>query len=314
MPIRRAPAPSNRRSTLASATDHERAHNLDCVSRNTIEDNDAGRTAHPAERPLVQLGPDLRAGAGDQEPDGLARVAQRQDEEPCPPVLAGGRVTDHGSFAVINLAFLSGGAGDDDPGLDGGLTPDGRDEAPHARIARREPVVVDQVLPDGHGVAPAAERVDDQVAVRLAGARLWRSTGAVLGRGGGLPRDRVGGGCRRRVGGHLRRNGRFCRTSGRPAAAPHHHARGLQVAAGRLAPDPGRSLDASQRPPEASQRQDLLSFLFGQDVAHAGQERAVPAPRQRLGPLSEMAAFQPSTNPDYSGGGDFGRKARASVC
>ena len=80
------------------------------------------------------------------------------------------------------------------------------------------------------------------------------------------------------------------RAGGRPPAS-HHHARGLQVAAGRLAPDPGRSLDASQRPPEASQRQDLLSFFFAQDVAHAGQERAVPAPRQRLGPLSENGRF-----------------------
>ncbi len=255
-----------------------------------------GAAAQPAERPLVQLGPDPRAGAGDQEPDGLARVAQRQDEEPGPPVLARVCVADHRSVAVINLGLFPGGAGDDDPGLDGGLLPEGRDEAPHARIAGREAVVVDQVLPDGHGVAPAAQRIDDEVAVGLAGARLRRSTGLVLGRGSGVTRARVGGGRRRRVGGHLRRNGRFCRTSGRPSPASHHHAGGLQVAAGRLAPDPGRSLDASQRPAEASQRQDLLSFPFGQDVAHAGQEHAVPAPRQRLGPLSEMAGFQVSIN------------------
>ena len=63
-----------------------------------------------------------------------------------------------------------------------------------------------------------------------------------------------------------------------------------------LAPDPGCPFDLPQRPAEASQRQDLLSFVFCQDVAHAGQELAVPDRCQRLGPLSLMAGFQVSTN------------------
>ena len=261
-----------------------------------VEDDDAGGAAQPAERLLVQRGPDLRARPAHQEPDGLAGVGERQDEEPCPPVLAGLGVPDHRSVAVVDLRFLSRSAGDDDPGLDGGLPPDGRDEAPHAGVAGWEAVVIDQVLPDGHRIAPAAERLDDQLAVGLARARLRRSSGRVSARGAGFTRARAGRGCRRWVGGHRRRNGRSCRTSGRPAAAPDHHARGLQIAADRLAPDPGRSLDASQRPAEAPQRQDLLSFLFGQDVAHAGQEHAVPDRRQRPGPLSEMAGFQASIN------------------
>ena len=244
----------------------------------------------------MQLGPDLRARPLDQQPDGLARVAEGQDEEPCPPVLAGVGVADHRSFAVVDLSFFPRGAGDDHPGLDGGLLPDRRDEAPHARIARREAVVIDQVLPDGHGVAPPAKRGHDQLAVGLAGARPRCSTGLVSGRGGGVTRARVGRGCRRRVGGHLRRNGRVCRSSARTAPTPHHHACGLQVAAGRLAPDPGRPFDPPQRPAEASQGEDLLSFVFSQDVAHARQEHAVPDRRQRLGALSEMAGFQPSIN------------------
>ena len=53
------------------------------------------------------------------------------------------------------------------------LLPDGRRRsAARSAIARREAVVVDQVLPDGHGVAAAAERVDDQFAVGLARAGL----------------------------------------------------------------------------------------------------------------------------------------------
>ena len=146
-----------------------------------------------------------------QQPDGLARVAQRQDEEPRPPVLAGGAVTDHRSIAVVDLCFLPRGGGDDHPGLClyGGLLPEGGDEAPYTRIARRKAVVIDQVLPDGHGVAPPANRLDDQLAIGLAGALSRRSTGVVPGHGAGVGCGRVGRGCRRRVGGHVRRNGRM---------------------------------------------------------------------------------------------------------
>ena len=108
-----------------------------------VEHDDADGAAQPAERPLVQLSPDLRARPLDQQPDGLARVAEGQDEEPCPPVLAGVGVANHRSFAVVDLCFFPRGAGDDHPGLDGGLLPDRRDEAPHARIAPREALVID---------------------------------------------------------------------------------------------------------------------------------------------------------------------------
>ena len=71
-----------------------------------VEHDDAYGAAQPPKRPLVQLGPDLRARPVDQQPDGLARVAQRQDEEPCPPVLAGSGVTDHRALAVVDLCFF----------------------------------------------------------------------------------------------------------------------------------------------------------------------------------------------------------------
>ena len=189
-----------------------------------VQDDDADGAAQPPERPLVQLGPDLRARPVDQQPDGLARVAQRQDEEPCPPVLAGSGVADHRPLAVVDLCFLPPGRRDDHPGLDGGLLPERRDEAPHARISSRKAMVIDQVLPDGHGIAPPADGLDDQLSVGFAGARPRRSAGAVPGHGRGVTRVRAGRRCRRRVGGHLRRNGRFCGSGGRPAPTPHHHA------------------------------------------------------------------------------------------
>ena len=169
-----------------------------------VEDDDAYGAAQPAERPLVQLGPDLGAGAVNQQPDGLARIAQGEDEEPCPPVLAGVGVTDHRSLAVVDLCLFAWGRGDDRPGLDGGLLPQRCDEAPHTRLPRGKAMVVDQVLPDGHGVAAAAERVDDWFAVGLARAGLRRSTGPLRGDGYGVTGALAGRRGRRRVGGHLR--------------------------------------------------------------------------------------------------------------
>ena len=58
-----------------------------------VEHDDADGAGQPPERALVQLGPELSAGPADQQAHRLARVAQGQDEEPCPPVLAGRGVT-----------------------------------------------------------------------------------------------------------------------------------------------------------------------------------------------------------------------------
>ena len=152
------------------------------------------------------------------------------------------------------------------------------DEALDALVAAGEAVVVDQVLPDGLGVAALAERELDEVAVGLAGA----GRGAAAGSGSGA---RVGGHlvgrfwiCRgsgtrwpvlrsARVGGHL--VGRFCRRPAAPTARrPDGDAGGLQVGAGGFPADAGFLLDAPQRPAQPPQRDDLLSLLFAQDIAH----------------------------------------------
>ena len=132
-----------------------------------VEHDDADTAAQPPECPLVQLGPDLGARPADQQPHGLARVAERQHEEPRPPVLAGGGITDHWPVAVVDLRFLTPHRRDHYPGLGGGTLPELGDESPHTGIAGRKAVRIDQVLPDGHGVAPAADGLDDQLAVAL---------------------------------------------------------------------------------------------------------------------------------------------------
>ena len=52
------------------------------------------------------------------------------------------------------------------------------DEAPDTRVPRGEAVVVDQVLPDRDRVAAAPQRLGDQLAIRLAGARARRTAWA----------------------------------------------------------------------------------------------------------------------------------------
>ena len=53
-----------------------------------VEDDDRDRAAQSTKRPLVQLGPDLRARSPHQQPHRLARAAQRQDKEAHAAVLA----------------------------------------------------------------------------------------------------------------------------------------------------------------------------------------------------------------------------------
>ncbi len=111
-----------------------------------------------------------------EQAHGFARVAERQDEEARAPVLARLRMADHRAVAVFDLRFLAHGGGDDHAGVDRRAPAEVSDEATDAGVARREAVVIDQVLPDRHGIPAAAERVDNQLAVRVAGARRssWR--------------------------------------------------------------------------------------------------------------------------------------------
>ena len=151
-----------------------------------VEDDDADGAAEATKRALVQLGPDLRARLPHEQPDRFARVAERQDEEPRAPVLAGVRMAHHRAVAVIDLAFLAGRRGDDDARLGRATCPERHDEAADARVAGGEAVVVDEVLPDRHGVA----------ATRRAPRRSARDTArrrSHSARGPAADRSQVGG-------------------------------------------------------------------------------------------------------------------------
>ena len=160
-----------------------------------VEHDDADRAAQPTKRALVQLGPDLRARVPDQEPDRLARVAERQDEEPRAPVLAGLRMTHHRAVAVIDLAFLARRRGDHDARL-GRRRAAQRQRRSAGRSAYRaaKPWSSTRSCQMAIALRPRAERLGDQLSIRLARARARRTA---------RTRDRSG------VGGHLRPGGRF---------------------------------------------------------------------------------------------------------
>jgi hypothetical protein len=163
-----------------------------------VEDDHADRAAEPTKGALVERGPDLRARLPHQQAHRFPRVAQRQHEETRAPILARVRVADHRPLAVIDLGFVARCRRDHDARLRRRRPAERRNETAHARIPRGEAVIVDEVLPDRHGIAAAAERIDDQLSIRLARARTRRAIRV---------RDR------RRVGGHLRLGGRFRLTS-----------------------------------------------------------------------------------------------------
>ena len=178
-----------------------------------VEDHHTHAAAQAPESVLVQFGPDLRVRAPHQQAYRLARVAQGQHEQTRPPVLARARVANHRPFAVIHLCFVPGSRGDHHTRLDRRGAVELLHEALHARVTSSETVVVHQVLPDGHGVAPARQSLHDHLAEGLTGARTRRPPGrrrpgGTRGLGGNPARDGRRGG--QGVGGHpLRGNGRF---------------------------------------------------------------------------------------------------------
>jgi len=265
-----------------------------------VEDDHTHRPTKATKRALVKLGPDVRARLPYEQPDSFARVAERQDEEACPPVLARLRMANHRTVAVVDLSFFAGRGGDHDAGLGRGGPAEHHDEAPHAGIPGGETGVVDEVLPDGHGVGASPE-LDDQLSIRLARARARRAPGA-----GPEPSRRtpppwwpvllrqsrwtlLGNGrfCRTRIGGQQRRgNCRFCNRFARALSSTHRDPRGSQVTPDGLAAHAGALLDARERPTETAKCEDLLSCGAAQDVAHAGDRTCVLRPGQRLGRVS----------------------------
>ena len=72
-----------------------------------VENHDARRSPETTECLLMQLGPNLHAGAEHQEAHALPAVPERHHEQPRTAILAALRISDHGAGAVIDLPFLT---------------------------------------------------------------------------------------------------------------------------------------------------------------------------------------------------------------
>ena len=148
-----------------------------------IIEHDHSRGAADATKGLLmQLGPGLRTGAEDQQSNRLPAATKRQHEEASAPVLAGVRIANHRTLAVIDLSLFTGRGFDDRTSfwLRGALQ--FPDEAPNALIAAGEAAEIHQVLPDAHGVAALGESDFDRVAVGCTGAGRGTAAGFWLGR------------------------------------------------------------------------------------------------------------------------------------
>jgi hypothetical protein len=104
---------------------------------------------------------------------------------PRAPVVARMRVADHRAAAVIDLRLFGGRRQDDGASLGAGAAAQLADEAPDARVAGGETVVIDQILVNRLGIASLAEREFDEIAEGLAGARAGTATGRRTGAGVG---------------------------------------------------------------------------------------------------------------------------------
>ena len=135
-----------------------------------IQNHDPRRTAKPAKCLLMKLGPHPRTGTEDQQPNRLAAAAQRHHEQPRAPILARVGIAHHRPRAVINLAFFASRSFDDRPRFRCCGAAHIAHESPDTLVTTREPVAVDQILPDSHRVPAAFQLQRDQFTVRFAAA------------------------------------------------------------------------------------------------------------------------------------------------
>src|SRR5215813_38828 len=118
----------------------------------------------------MEFGPGACTRSPGQEAYGFAAVAERQNEQPRPAILAAVWITHHRTTAVVDLRLFSR-CGQDDPcGFRRLGAAQLAYEALYRLIAAGKAVVRCQVLPDGLAVAAAGQPLFDQLAV------VWTGT------------------------------------------------------------------------------------------------------------------------------------------
>src|SRR5215471_11623482 len=103
----------------------------------------------------MQFGPGARTRSPGQQANRFAAVAQRQNEQPRPAILAALRIAHHRTTAVVDLGFFSWSRQDDSCWFRLLWSTQLLNKALHRLIAAGKTVLRDQVLPDSLAVAPA---------------------------------------------------------------------------------------------------------------------------------------------------------------
>lgn len=150
-----------------------------------------------------------------------------------------------------------------------------------------KPVLTNHVLPDGHGIASAAQPQLDGFTIWLAGTGGGEWAGGLecllfwslaAGVGGHL----LGRFCRAYIGGHL--VGWYCRPAPPPCTRrTYRDPGGFEIGAYGFPAHTRALLDAPQRPSEPSQGYNLLLFFFAQDIAHGDRAYLASGRCQCLG-------------------------------
>src|SRR5581483_190317 len=118
-----------------------------------VQHNGSDAATQSAEGFLMEFRPGLRTGSKHQQTHAFAAVAESEDEQSGASILAVFRIADHRTGAVIDLAFFTWRSFDADPSFRSLLAADLVDESSDALIAGGELIGIDQVLPDGLGIA-----------------------------------------------------------------------------------------------------------------------------------------------------------------
>src|SRR5579871_6666343 len=130
-----------------------------------IENDDRRSTAQSTESLLVQLGPDAGARSEGEQSNRFAAVTQRHHEQPRAPVFACLRIAHHRTGPVFDLALFADPSFDNDRSF-GRVSPAQTAHEPlDALIAAREPVGVQQILPDAHSVSAPAQLLSYPLAI-----------------------------------------------------------------------------------------------------------------------------------------------------
>ena len=132
-----------------------------------IQDHILGRPSEVAPCLLMQLSPDLLAGAPDHAPEAAPGIAQRHDKQAGTAIPVRAWHQGWCAFAIVHLSFLA--RGKREPiklnGIDlTQLAPKSLDTV----VATRKPEPIDQVLVDGGVVAAQAQLFGDERPVGFA--------------------------------------------------------------------------------------------------------------------------------------------------